>query len=77
MNDYLQSLSRGLGEFFLVADKRTYWPFLLASLPLAVLAGWRSGFRLRGALAKLLSPAYWLHRSALVDYQLWVFNVAG
>ena len=49
---------------------RVFAPFLLTSLLLAVVVGLRSGARLPELPSYLFPRRLWLHRSALVDYQL-------
>ena len=59
---------------------RLFWPFLLSSLALAVLAwGWERAFSQQesepgGLLAFLFPSTVWLHRSALLDYRLLIFK---
>ena len=59
---------------------RLFWPFLLSSLALAV-GAWiwegrlaRSGPKALGLLTFLFPREVWLHRSALLDYQLLLFK---
>ena len=62
---------------------RLFWPFLLSSLALAVLAWiWeraKSGpdARVDGLLPFLFPREIWLHRSALLDYKLLIFKQVG
>lgn len=52
-------------------DKRVFWPHLLLSALLVAVA-WLRGSRRRSLVRAILDPALWLHRSARLDYALFL-----
>ncbi|HAN30566.1 MAG TPA: sterol desaturase family protein [Myxococcales bacterium] len=68
MTELYEGLRR-LSEPLFDPGHRIYWPFLVGSL---LIAGFAAAIKGRRRLVGLLSPELWLHRSARVDYQLWL-----
>lgn len=70
----LSFLNTGLDPVLFVLDpqKRVYWLFMLSSAAVALLLGLLRKQSAREALAPLLSPSVWLHRSSIQDF-VWLF----